>query len=51
LIEKTGAIDVYFEEEIQVLVADPDLFDQAAMEETLAELEVEYTDIEGGETR
>ena len=49
MIEATGAIDVYFEEEIQILVANPALFPMQALESTLAELEVEYTAIVGGE--
>jgi len=49
LIEETGAIDVYFEEEIQILVANPELFPMQALESTLDELKVEYTTIVGGE--
>ncbi len=48
MIEKTGAIDVYFEEQIEVLVEEPDLFSMSALEETLEEMKVEYTDIAEG---
>jgi hypothetical protein len=50
LIEKTGAIDVYFEDEIQVLVEEPELFSLSTLKETLTELEVEFTEISGSGT-
>ena len=38
MIAKTGAIDVYFEDEIEILIENPDQFSVADVEETLAEL-------------
>jgi len=43
LIEKTGAIDVYFEDEIEILVADPEAFNVEALEGVLEANEIEYT--------
>ena len=50
MIEKAGALDVYFEEEIQVLVADSDRFSLPDLEDALDELEVEYSTIDEVET-
>ena len=46
MIAKSGALDVYFEEEIEILVGDPDEFSASTVEEILGELEIEYTKIE-----
>ena len=46
MIAKSGAIDVYFEEEIEILVGDPDEFSASTVGEVLDELEIEYTTIE-----
>ena len=46
MIARTGALDVYFEDQIEILVEDPDLFSVTAVEEILTEMKVEYTKIE-----
>ena len=46
MIEKTGAIDVYFEETIEILVDDAQPFSVAAAKEVLTENKVEFTSIE-----
>ena len=46
MIEKTGAIDVYFEDEIEILVREPDGFPIAAVEEILSAREIGYSRIE-----
>ena len=46
LIQKTGAIDVYFGESIEIVVADVETFPVAAAEEVLAEREISYSAIE-----
>ncbi|MEM7307196.1 MAG: hypothetical protein AAF682_11030 [Planctomycetota bacterium] len=43
MIERAGALDVYFEEEIEILVADPETFSVAAVEEVLTESEVAFS--------
>lgn len=45
MIEQTGAIDVYFEEEIEILVDDPDGYSYEKLESVLDSLEIEYTQI------
>jgi len=46
LIQATGAIDVYFEDRIEILVADAEAFSTGAVEATLREAEIEFETIE-----
>ena len=41
-----GALDVYFEETIEVLVHDPDAFSEEGMKKVLEQNEIEFSDIE-----
>ncbi len=45
-MERTGAIDVYFEEQVEILVADTEEFSVDTASEVLTELELEFTEIE-----
>jgi len=45
-MERTGAIDVYFEEQVEILVADPEEFSVDTASEVLTELELEFSEIE-----
>ena len=45
-MENTGAIDVYFEEEIEILVGEAGEFPVSGVEEILEESEIEYSKIE-----
>ena len=45
LIEKSGALDVYFEEQVEILVEHPERFSTSTVEEVLDELKVEYTEV------
>lgn len=51
MIEHTGALDVYFEDEIEILVADGDSFRDDMIDDVLQEHEVAFTRIQGGGTR
>ena len=51
MLEKTSAIDVYFEDEIEILVPDADEFEVDTAKEILAEAKIEYTQIEASSTR
>jgi hypothetical protein len=46
LIEKTGAIDVYFEDNIEIVVESTDDFPVEAVKEVLTAAELEYTWVE-----
>ena len=46
MIQSTGAIDVYFEDQIEILVADQETFSTEAAEAALKAAKVEYTSIE-----
>ena len=47
LIESTGAIDVYFEEEIEILISDESVeFPQSEVEKLLEENELDFSSIE-----
>jgi len=43
LIEESGAFDVYFEEEIEIVVTDPDGFSSVEAKRVLEEAEIEFT--------
>ena len=45
MLERTGAIDVYFEDEIQIVVEDPNEFSIESLEGVLEANEIEYTEI------
>lgn len=45
-MERTGAIDVYFEEQVEILVADPEEFSVDTASEVLTGLEIEFSEIE-----
>jgi len=47
LIEKTGALDVYFEDSIQILAPEGTL-EAEAISKVLAENEIEFTEIKEG---
>ena len=42
-MQDAGALDVYFEDEIEILVADPEAFSVRKAREVLEEVEVEFT--------
>lgn len=46
LIEKTGAIDVYFEDQVEILVANPEEFALDAVPDVFEAHELEFTEIE-----
>lgn len=45
MIEKTGAIDVYFEDQIEILLEDPDAVSLDTVEDVLKAKEVEHTGV------
>ena len=45
MIQRTGAIDVYFADEIEILVGDPDEYSFEALASVLDTMEIEYTAI------
>jgi len=45
LLQKTSAIDVYFEDEIEILVPDPDDFPVEAVREVLNAREIAFSAI------
>jgi hypothetical protein len=45
-MEKTGAIDVYFEEAIEILVEQPEIFSVADVKKVLEENEIKFSVIE-----
>lgn len=45
MIEKTGALDVYFEKEIEILLPTPDPLEVAEVKKILEENEVEFSEI------
>ena len=44
-MNKTGAIDVYFEDQIEILIAEPGDFPVTAVEEVLTANEIAFTSI------
>ena len=46
MIENSGALDVYFEDKVEILVEHPERFSVADVEELLTELKVEYTTVQ-----
>jgi len=46
LIDKTNALDVYFEDQIQILVHEPDLFVVDGVKGVLAANKIQYSKIE-----
>ena len=46
MIEETGAIDVYFEDTIEVLVEEPDEFPLTSLRKVLEEKEIEFSEVE-----
>jgi hypothetical protein len=46
LIEAAGAMDVYFEETIEILVQDPSAFEVEAVERVLEENEVKFSAVQ-----
>ena len=46
LIEKTGALDVYFEDTIEILMPDDDPLPEEAVKAVLTEAEVAFSRIE-----
>ena len=45
-MERTDAIDVYFEDQVEILVGDPEAFPVDAVREVLTGLEIEFSEIE-----
>ena len=50
-MKEAGALDVYFEEEIQILTAERGALDRAAVEKILAEKEIEFSRFQELNTR
>jgi len=48
LLEKTGALDVYFEDSMQILVSEMDTFSVETLESVLKEKQIAFTTIERG---
>lgn len=46
MIQLTGVIDVYFEDQIEILVADEEEFSSEAAQAALREAEIEFTQLE-----
>ncbi|MHC4377350.1 MAG: hypothetical protein ACYS26_12180 [Planctomycetota bacterium] len=46
MIDRTGALDVYFEDQIQILVGDPASFSMDDAKAVLTANEVEFTQLE-----
>ncbi|QDU66168.1 hypothetical protein Pla86_12340 [Planctomycetes bacterium Pla86] len=44
-MNETGAIDVYFEDQIEILVANPDDFSVDAVREVLTANEIEFSEV------